>query len=91
MKYTQITRDMWQNGRPPHGGRGLKYQFADRIKPRILSPPARGAWIEMIYYCPNCGAYMSPPARGAWIEILKIDTALNAPWSPPARGAWIEI
>ena len=34
--------------RPPHGGRGLKYggNRADNQPPG--SPPARGAWIEML-------------------------------------------
>ena len=35
------------------------------------SPPARGAWIEMLRepYTGVCAA-LSPPARGAWIEIM---------------------
>ena len=57
-----------------------------------LSPPSRGAWIEMLH-----GGGLredlrpSPPSRGAWIEIgIKYDISSYAE-SPPSRGAWIEI
>ena len=33
------------------------------------SPPARGAWIEIIPTQSIASYVMSPPARGAWIEI----------------------
>ncbi len=35
-------------GRPPHGGRGLKYCVHVRRGKPFLSPPARGAWIEIM-------------------------------------------
>ena len=36
-------------GRPPRGGRGLKYLVAQTgIQRGIGSPPSRGAWIEML-------------------------------------------
>ena len=36
----------------------------------LLSPPAQGAWIEMICGRNGIEPYiMSPPAQGAWIEI----------------------
>ena len=35
------------------------------------SPPARGAWIEIVAAaCLRLSATVSPPARGAWIEIF---------------------
>ena len=35
----------------------------------VLSPPSRGAWIEM-QVCKGCRLIiLSPPSRGAWIEI----------------------
>ena len=34
-------------GRPPHGGRGLKYLAAEGFCLLYESPPARGAWIEI--------------------------------------------
>ena len=36
---------------------------------RVLSLPARGAWIEMCYFCVEVPQDVSLPARGAWIEI----------------------
>ena len=37
----------------------------------ISSPPARGAWIEILpYLLYALHAPVSPPARGAWIEII---------------------
>ena len=33
--------------RPPHGGRGLKFYQTGMSMADMLSPPARGAWIEM--------------------------------------------
>ena len=58
-------------GRPPHGGRGLKYCVHVRRGKPFLSPPARGAWIEMsTIYASFIGILLSLPARGAWIEIM---------------------
>ena len=34
-------------GRPPHGGRGLKYVGVYVGDGYTMSPPARGAWIEI--------------------------------------------
>ena len=34
-------------GRPPRGGRGLKYLRRDLAVSVIQSPPSRGAWIEI--------------------------------------------
>ena len=35
-------------GRPPHGGRGLKYAPRKRRQIRTLSPSPRRAWIEIL-------------------------------------------
>ena len=35
------------HGRPPRGGRGLKSALSQFIPHRSLSPPSRGAWIEI--------------------------------------------
>ena len=35
-----------------------------------VSPPSRGAWIEMALQKDAPAAKASPPSRGAWIEIL---------------------
>ena len=34
-----------------------------------LSPPSRGAWIEIAYWEQTQCGDRSPPSRGAWIEI----------------------
>ena len=35
-----------------------------------MSPPARGAWIEITRSLLTAIRSRSPPARGAWIEIM---------------------
>ena len=35
------------SGRPPHGGRGLKSDDIHRYIALDVSPPSRGAWIEI--------------------------------------------
>ena len=35
-------------GRPPRGGRGLKYQPRGGCNRDFGSPPSRGAWIEIL-------------------------------------------
>ena len=58
--------------RSPQGERGLKSNRINGETKRVMSLPARGAWIEI-----NGGngieAYLfaSLPARGAWIEMKK--------------------
>ena len=38
-----------------------------------LSPPSRGAWIEILWLgCPG-NILQSPPSRGAWIEMRAHD------------------
>ena len=68
--------------RPPHGG----------TCPLGVSPPSRGAWIEILdsedY---TAQKVMSPPSRGAWIEIWRGSVMVTRLTSPPSRGAWIEI
>ena len=57
--------------RPPHGGRGLKFQGPSGFKSGAQSPPARGAWIEISRLgIAKEHVLESPPARGAWIEII---------------------
>ena len=42
-----------------------------RNEPRLVavSPPTRGAWIEITRQPVSAGSISSPPTRGAWIEI----------------------
>ena len=59
----------------------------------LLSPPSRGAWIEMLIFASTATVGVkSPPSRGAWIEILSYSWNIFAVRpSPPSRGAWIEM
>ena len=51
------------------------------------SPPARGAWIEIVMRLSRSDpAYSSPPARGAWIEIMKPVTLLICVYRRPPHG-----
>ena len=51
-------------GRPPHGGRGLKYFVSHGLIIECESPPARGAWIEIIRYNSSKRAYFVAPRTG---------------------------
>ena len=44
-------------------------------KCNYLSPPARGAWIEIVIQINFALPLKSPPARGAWIEIIHFDSS----------------
>ena len=56
-----------------------------------VSPPSRGAWIEISTPRETARRTTSPPSRGAWIEMMKYETRLEMLKSPPSRGAWIEM
>ena len=47
----------------------MKFHSVNALGHHQLSPPARGAWIEIRLIRPPIGSGGSPPARGAWIEI----------------------
>ena len=70
MKCQKLEDRFEKPGRPPLGGRGLKYDIKIDSAVVGLSPSPRRAWIE-IYYQPG-GEYIlssSPSPRRAWIEI----------------------
>ena len=59
---------------------------------KVLSPPSRGAWIEISVRAARPPVPQSRPPRGGrglkWL-ILALSPVY---WlSPPSRGAWIEI
>ena len=79
-------------GRSPHGERGLKFRPRDPQRVGALSLPTRGAWIEIF----NVQLYLlslarSLPTRGAWIEIRWGKPLHYRSSSLPTRGAWIEM
>ena len=57
--------------RPPHGGRGLKSFHRDVNLFHHKSPPARGAWIEILslMFIPN-SAQSRPPHGGRGLKSL---------------------
>ena len=57
------------DGRAPHGARGLKSFLAFSGAESCSSRPARGAWIEIADLTEARHGAASRPARGAWIEI----------------------
>ena len=79
--------------RPPHGGRGLKFNNAN--KPELggySRPPHGGRGLKSESILPYVRTVSSLPARGAWIEISALRGWLyRASVSLPARGAWIEM
>ena len=53
------------NGRPPHGGRGLKWLMQPGEWHMTESPPARGAWIEIVAAaCLRLSATVAPRTGG---------------------------
>ena len=72
--------------RPPHGGRGLKCPCRPLRLLGPPSPPARGAWIEIINCLLLIANIVSPPARGAWIEIQIISTIKKISLVAPRTG-----
>ena len=57
-----------------------------------MSPPARGAWIEMVVCAHAASATQSrPPHGGRGLKFQHDHRQLAHHWSPPARGAWIEM
>ena len=57
-------------GRPPHGGRGLKYGMGTvSLLAEKASSPTRGTWIEILHALSSSILLSSSPTRGTWIEI----------------------
>ena len=56
----------------------------------VGSPPARGAWIEIVADGgKNILPPESPPARGAWIEILPLPS-IHSPMSVAPRTGGVD-
>ena len=51
-----------------------------------LSPPSRGAWIEIMVVRYLVALRASPPSRGAWIEIRSFSPNISSPCCRPPRG-----
>ena len=87
MKYVHPQFRKRVYSRPPHGGRGLKYNVHHLGMISTESPPARGAWIEIFTLIIIRLYVLSPPARGAWIEMyFQVITKLVTLCRPPHGG-----
>ena len=73
-------------GRTPQGVRGLKLAYGQDRYRHLLSHPARGAWIEIIYLRTVAIGALSHPARGAWIEIRLCWNTLKVESVAPRKG-----
>ena len=59
--YSKATDEETGGGRAPQGARGLKSKFAVKRWRAFESRPARGAWIEIVYYG-GCASYVATVA-----------------------------
>ena len=91
MKSLDDANQTGTNGRPPHGGRGLKYVAGIVLSSLVASAPTRGPWIEIGADGVSYVASASAPTRGPWIEIVPLNLVANLDGSAPTRGPWIEI
>ena len=64
----------------------MKYDVTETARWIILSPPSRGAWIEMPHRSWFEGSPASPPSRGAWIEMTRKSWMQRVKRSRPPRG-----
>ena len=65
----------------------MKSRTSANVDSAILSPPSRGAWIEICdIQEPSGGCPESPPSRGAWIEIPDEVFALDRRKVAPLAG-----
>ena len=51
-------------GRPPRGGRGLKFRSPPAVLRDPESPPSRGAWIEIAFHHPQNAPLLVAPLAG---------------------------
>ena len=74
-------------GRPPHGGRGLKWYNGDEV---IIwdtrRPPHGGRGLKSRARCLGGMGCPSPPTRGAWIEIIFFSSAPARSGRRPPHG-----
>ena len=65
----------------------MKSAYADEPMVAVVSPPSRGAWIEIHRDGAMHGFWLSPPSRGAWIEIyIKFLQSMQMLVAPLAGG-----
>ena len=79
-------------GRPPCGGRGLKYSGGCRFYRWQGRPPCGGRGLKSNNRpaC-HCKAHCRPPCGGRGLKCLQRGYTIGRMLSPPVWGAWIEI
>ena len=81
-----------QSGRPPHGGRGLKWSSDSNTLGVEVSPSPRRAWIEIREFELGRARIMGrPPHGGRGLKSKRQDYGHKLRVSPSPRRAWIEI
>ena len=79
-------------GRPPRGGRGLKYGDTSLFLVQRWSPSSRRAWIEIADNGLCRTSRGSPSSRRAWIEIDTCSSlALLLKCRPPRGGRGLKL
>ena len=77
--------------RPPHGGRGLKYECSFDWRLPARRPPHGGRGLKCLFRDNPSRQSQSPSPRRAWIEIAAVNSGNQSAASPSPRRAWIEI
>ena len=73
LKFTYTRFGSLYQGRPPRGGRGLKFFRFPAIVCMKVSPPSRGAWIE-ICCCRKFSpvSLVAPPRGGRGLKLVNL-------------------
>ena len=86
LKHYLTTMNTAAGRRAPHGARGLKQRTAVGGGNELSSRPARGAWIETVFFSQKKASLSSRPARGAWIETTRTEKGLRHIQVAPRTG-----
>ena len=79
-------RPVSKSGRPPQGGRGLKYIILVMVMSHASSPSARRAWVEITSRRSRARPTTSPSARRAWVEIWPLQNRARQQACRPPQG-----
>ena len=79
-------------GRPPHGGRGLKFRAEPEVHRRERRPPHGGRGLKYFVFDREIMTNARrPPHGGRGLKWCLTLARLWAVLSSPARGTWIEM
>ena len=81
-----------RGGRPPCGGRGLKYAFLNESGLAAKSPPVWGAWVEILLLFGRLRAGPGrPPCGGRGLKCLRKAHCPAAGGRPPCGGRGLKL